>query len=313
MSETQKLQQRFTVKLTQAQRIVVAEVVAHVAERLRLDEPNERTVPFTLDEIREIHEAARQGVRRADSGMKRNSLRHVVYATEHAIERFQGIGRIPVKERIYQFKIALKGWRPPIWRRIQVRDCTLDKLHERIQTAMGWNTSHLHHFRINDKLYGDPWLMRENFFEFGYADSTVATLSKILPKSGERFRFEYEYDFGDSWWHDVLFEGCLRAEPGQRYPLCVEGERACPPDDVGGTPGYQEFLEVIAGPDDERLEATDDPDDEPLDATDELGDLEREQYLTWIGGSFDPEAFDPETATKRMRRGLPNWRARRGA
>jgi Plasmid pRiA4b ORF-3-like protein len=198
--------------------------------------------------------------------------------------------------------------KPPIWRRIQVRDCTLDKLHERIQTAMGWNTSHLHHFRINDKLYGDPWLMRDNFVEFGYADSTVATLSKILPKSGERFRFEYEYDFGDSWWHDVLFEGCLRADPGQRYPLCLEGERACPPDDVGGTPGYQEFLEVIAGPDDEQLEAMADPDDEELEAFDDLDDERREEYLAWIGGSFDPESFDPEKATKRMRRGLPNWR-----
>jgi hypothetical protein len=176
---------------------------------------------------------------------------------------------------------------------------------------MGWNTSHLHHFRINGKLYGDPWLLRDNFVEFGYADSTVATLSQILPKSGERFHFEYEYDFGDCWRHDVLFEGCLRAEPGQRYPLCVEGERACPPDDVGGTPGYQEFLEVIAGPDDERLEAVEAADDEELDTTDELGDEQREQYLTWIGGSFDPEAFDPEKATKRMRRGLPNWRVMR--
>jgi len=111
-------------------------------------------------------------------------------------------------------------------------------------------------------------------------------LSKILPKSGKRFHFEYEYDFGDSWWHQVLFEGCLSVEPGQRYPLCLEGERACPPEDVGGTSGYEEFLVSIADPDDDR----------------------HQERLEWIGGSFDPENFDPEKATKRMRRGLADWR-----
>ncbi len=124
-----------------------------------------------------------------------------------------------------------------------MRDCTLDKLHERIQTAMGWTNSHLHHFQINDALYGDPWLLEENFAEMNYKNSRTAMLSQILPKSGERFQFDYEYDFGDSWWHDVLFEGCLRVKPGQRYPLCLEGERACPPEDSGRTSGYQEFLE----------------------------------------------------------------------
>ena len=167
-----------------------------------------------------------------------------------------------------------------------MRDCTLDKLHERIQTAMGWTNSHLHHFQINGSLYGDPWLLDENFVEMNYKNSREATVSKILPKSGKRFSFEYEYDFGDSWWHEVLFEGCLRAEPGQRYPLCVEGERACPPEDVGGTSGYEEFLDVLADPSDDQ----------------------HEQFVTWIGGSFDPDDFDSEKATKRMRRGLPDWR-----
>jgi len=73
---------------------------------------------------------------------------------------------------------------------------------------------------------------------------------------------------------------------GQRYPLCLEGERACPPEDVGGTSGYEEFLVSIADPDDDR----------------------HQERLEWIGGSFDPENFDPVKATKRMRRGLPDWR-----
>jgi hypothetical protein len=111
-------------------------------------------------------------------------------------------------------------------------------------------------------------------------------LSDILPTSGRRFRFEYQYDFGDGWRHEVLFEGCLRAERGKRCPVCLEGVRACPPEDVGGVWGYADFLEAIQNPDHE----------------------DREGLLAWAGGQFDPEAFDPVKATKRMWRGLLDWR-----
>jgi hypothetical protein len=111
-------------------------------------------------------------------------------------------------------------------------------------------------------------------------------LSDILPRSGRRFRFEYEYDFGDGWRHEVLFEGCLRAERGRCYPVCIEGARACPPEDVGGTWGYEEFLEAMADPDHEQ----------------------HEEFRDWIGARFYPEAFDPAAATREMRRGLPDWR-----
>lgn len=222
MSEQKEHDRRFPVRFTLAQRIVVAEVFPKYSERLRLDEPNQRMVSLTLDELKVICKKVAPAIRQADSGMKRTSLRHVLDITERAIEHFQGIGVIPARERIYQFKITLKDIKPPIWRRIQVRDCTLDKLHERIQTAMGWTNSHLHHFQIEDTLYGDPWLLDENFVEMNYKDSRIMMLSKIVPKSGKRFHFEYEYDFGDSWWHQVLFEGCLRVEPGERYPLCLK-------------------------------------------------------------------------------------------
>ena len=109
---------------------------------------------------------------------------------------------------------------------LPVKDGTLDRLHEHIQTAMGWTNSHLHHFRIGQQLYGDPMLMEENFEDMEYKDSTTTRISDILPKSGRRFRFEY--DIGDSWQHEVLFEGCVRAERGKRYPVCIEGARACP-------------------------------------------------------------------------------------
>jgi len=68
---------------------------------------------------------------------------------------------------LYQFKISLLDIKPPIWRRIQVWDCTLEKLHEHIQTAMGWTNSHLHQFKIDDQLHGDPPLMEESFEEWG--------------------------------------------------------------------------------------------------------------------------------------------------
>src|SRR3954464_8878151 len=99
---------------------------------------------------------------------------------------------------LYQFKITLLDYDPPIWRRIQVRDCTLDKLHEHIQTAMGWTNSHLHHFRIDGTYYGDPMLVLGDDVELEYRDSTTTFLSEILPQSSRGFRIEYEYDFGDS-------------------------------------------------------------------------------------------------------------------
>jgi hypothetical protein len=190
------------------------------------------------------------------------------------------------QDAVYQFKITLLDTRPPIWRRIQVKDCTLDKLHEHIQTAMGWTNSHLHHFRVGEQLYGDPMLMEENFEEMEYKASTTTKLRDILPGSGGRFRFEYEYDFGDSWRHEALFEGVVPAERDKRYPVCLEGARACPPEDVGGTGGYQDFLEAIADP----------------------GHEDHDGLLGWAGGSFDPEAFDPAAATREMHRGLPDWR-----
>lgn len=120
-------------------------------------------------------------------------------------------------------------------------------------------------------------------------DSQETKISTIVREDGQPFRFEYEYDFGDDWQHEILFEGCLRAEEGARYPLCVEGERACPPEDVGGTYGYREYLEGMADPEHEQ----------------------HESLMAWRG-PFDPDKFDAAAATRRMRRGLPDWRRQTG-
>ena len=150
---------------------------------------------------------------------------------------------------------------------------------------MGWTNSHLHQFEIDGERYGDPQLLDDGFEDFDCVDSTVTKISEIIPKDGKRFRFLYEYDFGDGWEHEIMFEGCLKAEKGSRYPLCVEGERNCPPEDVGGVWGYVEFLAAIANPNHEW----------------------HDEYVEWAG-HFDPEEFDAGEITKVMRRGLPDWR-----
>jgi hypothetical protein len=187
---------------------------------------------------------------------------------------------------IYQFKITLKDFKPAIWRRIQVKNCSLDKLHEHIQTAMGWTNSHLHQFEIGGDRHGNPELLYEGWEdEEPPIDSRRTRLSEIIPEEGKRFCFNYLYDFGDGWEHEILFEGCPKPKKGTRYPLCVEGERACPPEDIGGIYGYDEFLETIADSEHER----------------------HEELMEWAG-PFDPEEFDAKAATRDMRRGLPDWR-----
>jgi hypothetical protein len=132
------------------------------------------------------------------------------------------------------------------------------------------------------QVYGDPDLLED---EFEFADSTETMLSDVLPR--KRFAFKYQYDFGDSWEHEILFEGCPPAEKA-KYPICLEGERACPPEDVGGIWGYQEFLAAIADPKHEQ----------------------HRELRRW-GGKFSPEQFDAEKASKAMKKGLPDWRKMR--
>jgi hypothetical protein len=161
-----------------------------------------------------------------------------------------------------------------------VGNCTLEQLHEYLQIVMGWTNSHMHHFRVEDRLYGDPRLMDATFGELKYADTTRTRLSDILPEHGRRFAFLYEYDFGDSWEHEILFEKAVEPEPKAKYPRCLEGERACPPEDVGGVWGYADFLEAMANPKHES----------------------HRDMKEWIGGKFDPEKFSVVAVNRELRR-----------
>jgi hypothetical protein len=197
-------------------------------------------------------------------------------------------GKVGAKKagQVFQFKVTLERTQPAIWRRIQVPNGTLDTLHEHIQTAMGWTNSHLHQFLIEGERYGDPDLLDDDVGDAGFLDSTITKISAILPKNSEQFTFNYEYDFGDGWRHTIVCEGTLPADPTTEYPRCVEGERSCPPEDVGGVRGYAEFLKALADPKHKR----------------------HSEFLEWHG-PFDPDVFDTDATTTAMRKGLPDWRS----
>ena len=168
---------------------------------------------------------------------------------------------------IYQMKVTLIASKPPIWRRFLVEDTvTLGKLHDILQIVMGWTNSHLHHFIIDDEFYGMP--LDDDFGDMRTKDETRFKLNQLV--SGKGFKFGYEYDFGDSWEHDLVIEKILPAEKGARYPICVAGKRACPPEDVGGIWGYEDFLKAISDP----------------------KHPEHAEMREWIGSDFDPERFN---------------------
>ena len=183
---------------------------------------------------------------------------------------------------IYQLKVMLKDTHPPIWRRLQVPDAMLlSRLHGVLQIAMGWTNSHLHQFIVGGRYYGlpypDPYAEEMNII-----DERTALLNQIAPQV--RGRFIYEYDFGDSWEHEISVEKLLEPEPDVEYPRCIAGKRACPPDDVGGVWGYAQVLQAIRNP----------------------KHPEHDEMLEWIGGQFDPAAFDLRGANGMLKL-YPSW------
>ena len=147
------------VSLTRAQRGAIADLFPQMVNRLKLDVNRQAKIAFTVSQMKAIRWCAGEAVPTATSGMKRNSLRCIIAAFRQAIEDAHGIAAIPPSKRLYQFKVTLLHIDPPIWRRIQVKDCSVDKLHECIQTAMGWTNSHLHRFEIQGIVCGDPELL----------------------------------------------------------------------------------------------------------------------------------------------------------
>lgn len=182
------------------------------------------------------------------------------------------------EKNVYQFKISLKRIKPTIWRRIQVpEDYTFYELSDAILNAMGWAGSHLHDFKMKNPETGG----QETIGEDPNMDDSCASLDEKETKIKDFFinnksKALYTYDFGDNWDHEVQLMRILPAIDGKEYPVCIAGKRACPPEDCGGTWGYQSLLEKRGKP------------------KDQLTDEEREE-LEWyqIDDDFDPEEFNP--------------------
>jgi len=186
----------------------------------------------------------------------------------------------------YQIKITLRDSHPPIWRCIQVRsDLTLRVLNRVIQETMGWENSHLHRFTFKKKDYGWP----DPDGELDIKNDSIVHLNKVITGKGQCFI--YEYDFGDSWEHYCVVEKVLPFDENKPAALCIAGARACPPEDVGGIPGYEEFLEAVRHPNHQR----------------------HKEMLDWAGGAFDSEAFDFNGVNKRLQRVIRRPRKQRAA
>lgn len=169
-------------------------------------------------------------------------------------------------EAAYTLKITLSGSKPPIWRRFCLPGAvTLDRLHDVIQIVMGWQETHLHRFEIAHRCYEE----KSEESEADALNEGEYRLCDLVAGKGDRFT--YEYDFGDGWRHVLLIEAVTRPPAGHGACVaCLDGRRRCPPEDVGGSDGYAEFLSALGDP------------DHP----------ERASYLEWCGGDFDPAAFD---------------------
>jgi hypothetical protein len=169
---------------------------------------------------------------------------------------------------IYQLRIELQGLRPAIWRSVLVPgSIKLSVLHVVLLRTMGWMGGHLHEFIIGHEHYGEPDT------DFPQSPPVQPEHRHTLAKSlGSLKTFVYLYDFGDGWEHKVRVEKLLPPQPALKLPLCLAGANACPPEDVGGPPGYVDFLEAISDPRHEEHQA----------------------MLEWCGGAFDPKAFDPD-------------------
>ena len=181
----------------------------------------------------------------------------------------------PPVPKAVALRVELLEVTPLVWRRVLVPDSwSLASLHHYLQWVMGWTDSHAHEFEIGAGLVAPDWWIREAESEeeaSRYRDERRVSVAAAVSELGPRGEFEYRYDMGDGWEHRVVIESIPSSRLGELpLPVCVAGENACPPEDIGGPHGYAEFLVV-------------------------LGDRRHEQHadlVRWIGGVFDPKGFD---------------------
>ncbi len=202
---------------------------------------------------------------------------------------------------IHELRITLRGTKPPIWRRIAVpADFTLAELHEIIQLVMGWMDGHLHQFRLKTassrpkpsdlarivssgdwtdlglRLRGERVFTDRRVEDMEGEDERAVSLADLGLRAKQKLL--YEYDFGDDWEHAVELGKTYAPTEGVRYPVCLAGKGACPPEDCGGVWGYYEMLAALRDP----------------------KHPEHDERREWLGGAFDPDAFDLEDVNARL-------------
>jgi hypothetical protein len=176
---------------------------------------------------------------------------------------------------VYELVVTLEDVQPPVWRRVRVPgQITLADLHRVLQIAMGWRDTHLHQFEIAGEMIGVP----DPEISIPLTDESKICLVDVAL---EKTRFRYDYDFRDVWRHVVVVERVSR--DGEPEVRCLDGQRACPPEDCGGWAGYDELREILA----------------------QSNHAEHAERLEKLGGAFDPEAFDVLEIDERLRRRAP--------
>jgi len=183
------------------------------------------------------------------------------------------------KTSAYQLKVSLLYCAPLIWRRIQVPgSMNLSQFHDVIQLCMGWTDSHLHQFIIGRKSYG-PANVGDHWDAIKNLDESKFTLNQL--ESDIRQRCMYIYDFGDNWEHEIRIESV--AAPGEKplkHSVLLAGKYACPPEDIGGPPGYEDFIESISDP----------------------GNENHEEMWDWYGSDFNPDFFEIGQINKALKK-----------
>ena len=175
------------------------------------------------------------------------------------------------QDQIFTLHVSLEDVSPSVWRRLMVPGLfTLDKLHSVLQLVMGWQMSHLYDFEINKERYAEP----DDFDETKVKSLAVSLTAAVK----EQKTFFYNYDFGDSWRHKITVEEIQTRNEVFNYPICIGGENACPPEDCGGVPGFEELKKTIAN----------------------KKSSEHQQMLQWVGGYYDPKSFDANRINRDM-------------
>lgn len=197
----------------------------------------------------------------------------------------------PPRPQPVALRIELLDVEPLVWRRVLVSNqWTFASLHHYLQWVMGWTDSHAHEFHVGEGVVAPEWWIHEISLDRDsrdYRDERRISVAAVVSDLGVRGEFEYHYDMGDGWQHRLVFESVPpnAATQDLSLPVCLAGENACPPEDVGGPHGYALFLEI-------------------------LGDRAHEQHedmARWIGGVFDPKGFD----LNRLNRDFKGARKRR--